>query len=292
MKIILAQPAILRFQWELDVALTSIRNLDADTPIVLLFTEENMGVIKYFEGRYPNLEIHHYEDDREDKSYIPTIRPFLMWRYFSEDPARERDTYFQIDADVIFREMPPIIYKDIGLKKCIASDCGGYIDYKYLMQCRQGEYIVNKFSEMLAIPVEVIKNLPGGGAQWLISNPTAGYWWHVWKDSAILYHFLEPIDSNIQKWTAEMWAQLYNLPKFGYSVELHRDLEFIRPTDPIEWYDKAYILHNAGVVGTMEKDYFYKGRYVDETPFGKDFSHVDKTKAGLKYVEAINSVVL
>lgn len=248
--------------------------------------------MQHFEGRYENLEVHHYPDEREDRSYIPTIRPYLMWRYFSEDPTREHDTYFQVDADVIFREMPPVIYQKMEHKACLASDCGGYIDYQYLMSCKQGEYITKKFAETLNIPLEVIKTLPGAGAQWLINEPTAGYWWHVWHDSDILHRLLEPIDSNIQKWTAEMWAQLYNLPKFGYRVNLHRDLEFIRPTDPVEWYDKAYILHNAGVVGSMEKDYFYKGRYVDHTPFGEDFSRVDKSKAGIKYVEAIEAVVL
>ena len=292
MKYILAQPAILRFQWELDVVLTNIRSLDKTTPIVLLFSEHDMGVVEYFKGRYPHLEIHAYSDDREVKSYPPTIRPYLMWRYLSEDPDRELETYFQIDSDIIFRELPDWEAIDIQDRECVASDCGGYIDYQYLITRKQGDYIVRRFAETLNIGVDVIEKTPGGGAQWLISQPTAQLWWHTWQDCDILYRFLEPLDSDIQKWTAEMWAQLYNLPKFGYAVRTHPELDFCRPTDNIKMWDVTKILHNAGVVGESAQSLFFKGAYDAKTPFGEDFSWVRRDKAGLKYVEAIQKVIL
>ena len=291
MKFLLAQPANLRFQWELDVALTNIRSLDKTTPIVLLFTEEDMGVVEYMTGRYDGLEIHHYPDDREDKSYIPSIRPYLWFQYLREDPAREQETYFQIDSDIIFREMPDWSKFDLSKQICYASDCHDYIDYEYLSTRELGDFIVEKFAQILSIPVEVIKETPGGGAQWLITRPTAQLWWHTWHDCDLLWKFLEPLDSDIQKWTAEMWAQLYNLKKFGWDVSLDKQLDFCRPTDDLEEYDKVKILHNAGVTGEIAHDYFYKGQYVDHTPFGENFDFVDRTKAGIKYVEAIENVV-
>lgn len=290
MKFLLAQPAILRFQWELDVVLTNIRSLEQETPIVLLFTQHDPAVIKHIESRYTGLEIHVYHDGRQDKSYIPTVRPYLWWRYLSEDPAREQETYFQIDSDIIFREMPDWSSFDLNGKRCYASDCSGYIDYNYLSSRTMGGFIVSKFSEFLCIPVELIQTTPGGGAQWLITQPTAQLWWHTWQDCDILYRFLKPLNSDIQKWTAEMWAQLYNLAKFGWDVQIPAELDFCRPTDPLEDWDRVKILHNAGVVGETAQKLFFKGKYVERTPFDENFDWIDKTKAGLRYVEAIKNV--
>lgn len=291
MKYLLAQPALLRFQWELDIALTNIRSLDKTTPIVLLFTEDDMDVVEHFKGHYEHLEIHHYPDERIKRNYPPTTRPYLVYRYLKEDPARERETYFQIDSDVIFREAIDFATLDIQPKEVVASDCSGYIDYNYLVSRQMGEYIVDKFAEILNISVEKIATTPGGGAQWLMSQPTAQLWWHIWQDSDNLYDFLEPLDSNIQKWTAEMWAQLFNLVKFGYKVRIHPELDFCRPTDNIKMWDMVKILHNAGVVGPSAQSLFFKGAYDKVTPFGEDFSWVRRDKAGLKYVEALNNVI-
>lgn len=280
-----------RFEWELDVFLTSLRALDKETPVVLLFLEELPSVVEHFRGRYPNLEIHSYVDERTERNYLATVRPYLFWRYLSEDKNRERETYFQVESDVIFRKLPD--FKTLlntlpkGENVCLASDCSTYIDYKYLMGVQQGPYIVDKFSEILNISVEKIVETPGGGAQWLITNPTAQLWWHTWQDSQLIYDFLSPLNSNVQKWTAEMWAQLYNLVKFGWKVSLEKELSFCRPTDPIEEWKKAKMLHNAGVTGQLSHKLFYKGNYTYYSPFGKDLSWVDKTKAGWHYARAI-----
>lgn len=272
--------------------LTNIRSLDKTTPIVVLFAQYDPGVVSHIMGRYENLEVHVYLDNRPDKSYIPTIRPYLWYQYLLEDPSREQETYFQIDADVIFREMPSIIYSKIKGNKCIASDCSGYIDGKYLSSRRLGLEIVENFAKILSIPPKLIMDTPGGGAQWLISNPTSQLWWHIWQDSDLLWKYMEPLDSDIQKWTAEMWAQLYNLAKFEWDVLISPELDFCRPTDPLTDWERVNILHNAGVTGTVARELFYKGTYTDKTPFGDDFSFVNREKAGIKYVEAIQAVVL
>lgn len=291
MKFLLAQPSLLRFQWEVDVCITSIRALDQNTPIVLLFTEDDMDVVQHFEGRYPNVEIHHYPDGRQDKRYPPTNRPYLIYKYLQEDVRREQEVYFQIDSDVIFRELPDFATIDIQPGEVVASDCGGYIDHNYLITRQKGPEIVQQFATILSIDPLVIKETPGGGAQWLIHGMTAGLWFHIWKDSDHLYNYLKPLKSDVQKWTAEMWSQLYNLAKFGYKVRLHSELDFCRPTDDIKMWDMVKILHNAGVVGPSAQSLFFKGAYDKKLPFGEDFSWVRRDKAGLKYVEAINNVI-
>ena len=104
-----------------------------------------------------------------------------------------------------------------------------------------------------------------------------------------MYDFIEPVQSNVQKWTAEMWAQLYNFVKFGWDVRISDELSFCRPTDPIEDYQKVKILHNAGVTAALSTSLFYKGGHIQASPFGKDFSWVDKQKASWHYTEAIKA---
>jgi hypothetical protein len=168
------------------------------------------------------------------------------------------------------------------------SDCGGYLDYKYLMSCQNGEEIVEGFSRILNVPVELIRDTPGAGAQF-VWRASAGLWWHIWQDSLLLYEFLRPVRSDVQKWTAEMWAQLYNFAKFGYEVEISPELEFCRPTDEVAEWERVKILHNAGVM-SGDEGLFYKGEYLDRSPLG--LTHrVRQDKVSARYVDAIGKVV-
>ena len=233
-----------------------------------------------------------YEDTRADKSYAPTVRPFLWYCYLSEDKQRETETYFQIDADIIFRELPDFTKIPVSEKVWYGSDCGGYIDYEYLRTRQKGDYIVDSFSELLEVPRYAIEMTPGAGAQWLMKNPTADYWLKVYNDCNRLWKFLQGVDSDIQKWTAEMWAQLYNAPAFGIEQHISKELDFCRPTDPVQMWGMTKILHNAGVVDEGASSLFYKGKYVDHTPFGENFDWVRRDHCSIYYVEAIKKVAL
>lgn len=296
MKYILAQGAQFKYQWELDVVLTNLFSLDPDADVVCLFmkfvSHPSEEVYDYIVRRYPQVEVHMYEDNREDKYYIANIRPYLWYCYLTEDPAREKETYFQIESDIIFRKLPDYSKIKVTSKQWYGSDCGGYIDYDYLMSVQRGEEIVATFAQIIGISVEQIKNTPGAGAQWIMKNPTADYWLKVFLDCTKLYGYLQPLDSNIQKWTAEMWSQLLNAPYFGIEFNLSRELEFCRPTDNVKMWDQVNILHNAGVIGELADTMFYKGKYNDATPFEDDLSWVRRDKASIKYVEAIKKVVV
>lgn len=285
---------MLRFEWELEIALTNILSLDPKADIVCLFSippgQAVNHTVNKIRTKYPSVDVHVYEDTRDKQYYAPTNRPFLWYCYLTEDPTREQEDYFQIDSDVIFRELPDFSKLDKNL--WYGSDCGGYIDYQYLSTRRRGAEIIQKFSQAIGVTEQTIKDTPGAGAQWVLRKPTAEYWLKVYNDCYLLYHVLAPIESDIQKWTAEMWAQLYNIPYFGYKVEMHPELDFCRPTDDVKMWDQVKILHNAGVIGDLAKDMFYKGAYVNNTPFGANLDYVRRDKASIKYVEAIRSVVL
>jgi hypothetical protein len=64
-------------------------------------------------------------------------------------------------------------------------------------------------------------------------------------------------------------------------------LKFCFPTDLIEDVKDVKILHNAGVL-KENKHLFFKGDYIDKTPYGVDHSYVDQNYCSYLYVSEIN----
>lgn len=295
MKVILCQPANKRFEWELEVCLARLRKIGV-TDIVLLFLKEDDRVPLFLENKY-DVETHVYSDKRKDKTYIPAIKPYLWMRYLQEDPSREQDTYFYIDSDVLIREMPE---SNPTESTWIASACPTYLSVEYIDS--KGDDLLKRMCDAMGIDETVIrKKKPIGGAQWLIKNPSYDYWKKVYKDSVTLYAFLSNVEHEyrrkhgasytpIQKWCSEMWAQLWNVYLSGKDVDVPEEMEFSWPTDNRKRYEETKIFHNAGVQPN-DKDMFFKGAYVNRSPFADDFSYVDKDKASYEYVGAIQEVV-
>lgn len=291
MKVLLAQPSILRFQWELEVLLTNIRQF-TDIEVVLLFSKPhdyNSSVPPYLVNKYKGVRAFVYEDNRWDKSYIPAIRPYLLWQYLRNHPEREQETYFYIDSDVIFKEWPDIASLRVDAKHWAGSDCGNYINYKYLKQVQHGSDIIRRMAELCNITPAQMVGVPGIGAHIVMANPTAEMWQQAYNRSLVLWHYFDGLDSNIQKWTAEMWAQLWTMVEHGIAPEGPKELDFCWSTDPLSRWDVTKILHNSGV--TVQGKLFFKGKYKDMVPFGEDFSWVDDTKCSRKYVDALEKVV-
>lgn len=286
MRYILCQPAIKRFEWELEVCITRLHELGI-RDIVLLFSQQDERVPSFFYEQY-DVEVYVYLDRRKQKHYIPSIKPYLWSRYLKEDPSREQETYFYLDSDVLLRKEPESKPTD---DVWYASDCPTYISPAYIDGI--GKDLLGRMCEVIGIDETLIReNNASGGAQWLIKNPTYEYWNKVYEDSNVLYNFLNKIepqyDPPIQKWTAEMWAQLWNVYHFGKDVQTPKELDFSVPTDDVDKYYQTNIYHNAGVVNDRQ-NMFFKGKYVHHTPFNETF-HVDESKATIEYVRAIHQV--
>ncbi|SDM14679.1 hypothetical protein SAMN05216244_1672 [Sediminibacillus halophilus] len=294
MKFILCQPAIKRFEWELEVCLTRLRKLGIKE-IVLLFAKQDNQIPLYLRNKY-GVEVHIYKDGRNDKTYIPSIKPYLWMRYLEEDRSREDDSYFYLDSDVLLRQVPQV---KATKNKWIASNCESYLSIDYIDS--KGEDLLDRMCGLLNIDAAKIRREnPVGGAQWIINNPTFEYWKKVYRDSVKLYRFLASVEPEyvkangrsytpIQKWTAEMWAQLWNVYHFNKAVKTPSELDFCWPTDDIQRYEETGIFHNAGVMNDQQ-GLFFKGKYVNHTPFDDSFEHIDNSKASIKYVEAIKEV--
>ncbi|WP_279401627.1 hypothetical protein [Piscibacillus salipiscarius] len=140
----------------------------------------------------------------------------------------------------------------------MASSCESYLSVEYIDS--KGSDLLKRMCDVVGVDCSLIrKKHPIGGAQWIIKHPTHDYWNKVFEDSIKLYNFLSSVereyvrqnDSNytpIQKWTAEMWAQLWNVYHFGKDVETPNELDFCWPTDNVERYYQTKIYHNAGVM--------------------------------------------
>ncbi|HAP7584991.1 TPA: hypothetical protein IVP45_002841, partial [Enterococcus faecium] len=158
--------------------------------------------------------------------------------------------------------------------------------------CENGENILKDMANIVNVTVESLEtiNTNSGGARWIINLPKANYWKKVYLDSNRLYRYLRGQKTNVQIWTAEMWAQLWNMMYFNIGPKVHEELNFCFATDPIEKFKEVKILHNAGVT-TNDEDLFFKGRYVTSTPFDEDLSFVNKKKCSYAYAKAIKAVV-
>lgn len=290
MKYILCQPATERFGWELEVCLTNLKSHGINN-IVLLFQKWDDVIPRYFEKMY-GVETHVYEDNRDDKSYIPSIKPYLWWKYLEEDSSREKGKYFYMDSDVIFRKK--LDFRKLPVKSDVwfCSNCNGYLNLDYIRQCKNGDKILKDMAKIVRVTVDSLEtiNHNSGGAQWLIKDPSAKYWKKVYEDSNKIFHYFKDLDSNIQKWVAEMWAQLWNMMYFNIGPKISDEMEFCWATDPINRWYETKIMHNAGVT-EKATDLFFKGKYVKTSPFDDDLSHVNKEKVSSKYVEAIKKVI-
>lgn len=289
MKLILAQPATPRFRWELEVLLTNLRQFGT-FEVILLFTEHDFTVPIYFRKKYPECSVFTFSDRRDDTSYIPSVRPYLWWKFLQTYPEAENETYIYVDSDIIFREWPDFDSLGVTPKHWVASNCSGYIGYDYLVSREKGPEIVQSLADICGITIDQLKATPGAGAQWVIQNPTAAFWKRSYEDSNRIYRYFQPLKSDVQKWTAEMWAQLFGMTREGIAVEISPELNFCTATDDIKRWDEVKIMHNAGVTGSG--DMFFKGLYDTTSPLGQDFSGVRKDKVTWKYVEALAKVIL
>lgn len=290
MKYIMAQPAVPRFEWEVKVAVYSLLKLRIPKEdIIILFSRHEETVVE--EIKKLGVSVHTYQDERYDFEYIPSIKPYLMYRYLEEDVSRENETYFFMDSDVIVRKEPSVEgaeYTRYDQRIWYGSNCNGYLSYDYIIQCKDGQKILEDMAYIVGVSIEEIKliNSQNIGAQYIMTKPSKEYFHKVYIDSIKLWKYIKNKDTNYQKWCQEMISTLWNMIFFEIMPRVSEDLEFAWATDSrTDWHDNK-IYHNAGVTEDM-KDMFFKGKYINKDPFNEDFSHINKDTASYEYTKLI-----
>lgn len=260
------------------------------------------------------INVHHYLDDRKYKKYIPSLRPLAMSRWLKDFPELGKQ-YFYHDSDIIFRELPDfdkLLTDDI----VYLSDTLSYISYDYIMGCcrryeqhhpsLEKNYLIQLMADIVGITIDTIKenNKNSGGAQYLIKNTDYTFWEKIYLDSENLYKRLFDFNfrhqipfGELQIWTADMWAVLWNLWLTNHETKIVNDLSFSWATDKISTYEKHPILHMAGVTDDLKRKMFYKGEFITVDPLQKlrendnYFDYIEKDSATIKYIDQMKKVI-
>lgn len=218
-------------------------------------------------------ETHFFENHNPYKySYLPSNKPWGLFRLLKDYP-QYGEKLFLLDSDVIFKEVIDFTYMDQD-DAWYMSDCASYLNYDYL-KCYPEPQLTSLIETVTT--VAKVRDGFGGGAQYYFKNIDAGFCLKVCSDSDMIYKKInkEKGDSKIQVWTAEMWAWIWNAFNI-VTVKTSSELDFCWATDPeIRWH-QTKLLHLAGVI-SKEDGIFYKGNYVDKTPWDdKDYSYITK----------------
>ena len=104
-----AQPDVPYFHWQVRVYVENfIEKGIKPNQIHVIFAMVNGNTEptkESLELKELGINIHHYLDDRVQKHYIPSIKPFLIYKWLEEYPEYGK-CFFLHDADIIFRRLP------------------------------------------------------------------------------------------------------------------------------------------------------------------------------------------
>jgi hypothetical protein len=313
-----AQPDVPYFHWQIKLYVHNFieKGIDPNQIHVILALvhgakEPSSGTTDL---KKLGINLHFFEDLRDVKSYIPSIKPYLVSKWLEKFPQYGK-CFFLHDADIIFSKLPDfqkLMSDDISY----LSDTIGYIGYNYIMDCcnryekqhprsKKGQ-LISEMAKVVGISVKKIRENQenSGGGQYLIKNTNYKLWDKIYKDCTPLYNQMLdyqkrfPINpGQIQFWTAEMWSLLWNLWKSKKETKITDELEFSWATDDVKIYEKKPILHMAGVTDDLKSTKFYKGEYINIDPIQKlrqnenHFDYVDKNSSTIKYIDVMKSYI-
>ena len=312
-----AQPDVPYFHWQVKLYTHNFieKGIDPNSIHVIFSTLGNNKLSQGAEDlKKIGINIHSYKDERVNKRYIPSIKPFLLYKWLEQYPQYGK-CFFLHDADIIFRELPDF-EKMMNDDICYLSDTIGYIGYDYIMDCcrryesqhptsEKGQ-LLKEMADTIGISVDLIKENQknSGGGQYIIKNTDYKLWEKIYLDSFTLYNNMLiyqrkfPINpGQIQFWTAEMWSVLWNLWLHNFKTKVVNELSFSWATDNVDVYKKHPILHMAGVTDDLKKTKFYKGEYINIDPIQKliedptYFDYVDIKSSTIKYIEVMRSYI-
>jgi len=277
MKYICAQPATQYFGWQIDILINSLISNGVFQKDIHIINAIHNNVDPYFaklKAKYPYVLFEFYDDTRNYKEYIPSIKQHLLYKHYKKHSNLEQETILLVDADVAF--IKPIDFSSLlNDNTWYLSDTNSYLNYDYIIS--KGDDVLQLMLKVADINENVVRsnNNNSGGAQYLIKSIEAEYWNEVVELSHKLYSNVTVLNNEkikkdpnhfpLQIWTAEMWALLWVAWKKGIRTRNSELLDFCWATDNIEKWNQTSIFHNAGVTANME-NLFFKGGYINELP--------------------------
>jgi hypothetical protein len=305
-RFICAQPAVIYYAWQVEVMLQNfisvginINDVDIVCSVKGSVPEEWSKLANNYPARF-----FFYNDKRETKHYISSIRPNILKQHFEAYPELKDDAIFYHDCDMVFTK--PIDWNKFTVdNKWYGSDTRFYISYEYIIS--KGEDVLDKMCEIVGIDKQVIKDneLNCIGAQYLMKGIDATFWANVEKDSERLFKEITDLNNEkvqldrhtmpegearqpyhpLQIWCADMWAVLWNGWKLGYETVCHEDLTFAWATSDKKTWDECNIYHNAGATNS-NSGIFYKAAYSNKLPYNEQLE-IKEDSASYEYWKLI-----
>lgn len=299
LRFICAQPTSLYYAWQVEVLVNNFMDMgiNPNNIDIVCWKINNVIPVEWVKltQKYP-VNFHFYDDTRVNKYYISSIRPNVLKQHFQAHPELEKEAIFYHDCDMIFTK--PIDWSQfLQDDKWYGSDTRWYIAHSYIIS--KGQDVMDKMCEIVGVDESIIKEneLNSIGAQYLMKGVNSRFWAEVEADCEKLFKDItamnnqkkseDPRYHELQIWTADMWALLWQAWKLGHETICHPELEFAWGTSTEDDFNKLNILHNAGVV-TSSDGLFYKAEYMNKLPYNEPLQIKEGT-ASRKYWEIIQS---
>lgn len=234
-----------------------------------------------------------YQDTRELRNYPASLKPWLLWNYFRDNPDEVSNVFALLDADVIFTKLfnfDP--FKDM-VHKFYGSNTESYTGVGYIKG--KGDQLFYELCQIAEINPELLEKNKGWevGAQFIFQGADHDFWWEVYEKSSHMYKHMvdtqqkykpDGHEYGIQSWCAELHDTQWVAMKYGFNPEVTPLMDFSWSNWKIQDWDKYPIWHNAGQASENGKD-FCKVTW-QSSPFHKQIN-VSPESISTKYVELI-----
>ena len=276
-----AQPANNYYRWQVEVMINNFMSMGVNPNDIDIVCWKVNGIIpedwKKLASTYP-ARFFFYDDTRENKHYISSIRPNILKQHFQQHPYLQDNAIFYHDCDIIFTNPPKdwITSEMLQDDNWYGSDVRWYISHGYITG--KGDDVLEQMCSIMEIDKQLVKDneLNCIGAQYLMKGIDYDYW--NWVEEKCDKMFKEITELNNQKkaenpqyhelqiWCSDMWAVLWKGWLMGKNTITHPNFDFSWSTSSEADYHKMNIMHNAGVTDN-NSGLFYKAKYMNELPY-------------------------
>ena len=291
LRFVSAQPASIYYAWQVEVMLNNFKSMGVNLNNVDIVCWKQNGVIpeewlKLASGYAARFFF--YDDTRETKHYISSIRPNILKQHWERYPELSLDAIFYHDCDIVFSKpiQEWITEEMIMDDEWYGSDTRWYIAHSYIKG--KGDDIIQKMCEIMEMDESVIEanEMNAIGAQYLMKEIDYQFWNRVEKDSELLFRQITDLNNikktetpsyhELQIWCSDMWAVLWGGWRRGAKTNCHPNFEFSWGTSTKDDYHKLNIMHNAGVTSSGH-GLFYKAQYMNSLPYDAELTINDNT---------------
>ena len=113
LRFIQACPDDTYYTWQVHLWLESLRDLGhSDKAISLIYIPKGRKRNSKWDQvieLYPEAEFNFFKDEEGElnemlRVYIPVLRPYVLWKYFKDNPDMRSKAIFYCDSDILFME--------------------------------------------------------------------------------------------------------------------------------------------------------------------------------------------